>query len=218
MSQPASARPYGPYRMEREYPRNVREYPYRQLMRRRVLRSMGTAALGVGEDHPCRVRATKPKTRAANLEQANRPSPPYASRRQNATTLAKMIPTSPPAVPKRMSSAELRVLGFSAVPNSRSPAYSPSSQIRVRTITTERARSAAESQPRTRWRSVSPRPHPARVPTIACATALVLCGPMGEWIQIVRGPRGSQRRRAAALCRERRRFFPRRARRGTSRT
>jgi hypothetical protein len=32
-----------------------------------------------------------------------------------------------------MSSAESRLLGFSAVPNSRSPAYSPNSQTRVRT-------------------------------------------------------------------------------------
>ena len=48
-----------------------------------------------------------------------------------------MIPTSPPAVPKRMSSADSRLFGFSAVPNSRSPAYSPSSQTRVRTITAD---------------------------------------------------------------------------------
>src|SRR3712207_8613971 len=42
------------------------------------------------------------------------------------------ISTTPPKVPKRMSSAESRLFGTRAVSASRSPAYSPSSQTRVR--------------------------------------------------------------------------------------
>src|SRR5215208_2394655 len=78
-----------------------------------------------------------------------------------------------------MSSAEPRLLGFRAVSSSRSPAYSPSSQTRVSTITPERAKSATESQARIRWRSASTSAHPARAPPIACASALIFRGPPG---------------------------------------